>query len=226
MNTRRIAVLVDGDNISPVHAKRILDEGHKLGRVDIARVYVSGAQPTDWLSMAGYRAMHSGAGKNASDILLSIEAMELALVAGIETFVVATSDGDFSHLALRLRERGLHVLGLGEEKAPQSFRRACSAFTIIQSTKVTASTVKPLISTVSEFDKKIRSVIGNNSDGGRGLRIERLSIEMRHAHGTLISKTPDKSWRAYLTKRPTLFDVDPRGPEAMVRYKMDGFSAH
>lgn len=60
MSIYRIAVMVDGDNVSPVHAARILAAATKLGRVDVARVYASGAQPTDWFGVAGYRAMKSG----------------------------------------------------------------------------------------------------------------------------------------------------------------------
>ena len=238
MSARRIAVLVDGDNVSPVHAAEILSEGVKLGRVDIARVYTSGAHSTVWLSEPGYRIIHSGAGKNSADILLSIDAMELAFLSGIETFVVATSDGDFSHVGLRLRERGLHVLGLGEEKAPPCFRMACSAFTILKNRKPAAPKVsKPVAAIkaaaqpakaapyqVTELDKKIRELIDKNSIGGRGIRIARLGATMSTQHKVLISKKPEKSWRAYLTKRPALFDIDPRGPEAMVRYRMEGFT--
>jgi len=238
MSIYRIAVMVDGDNVSPVHAARILAAATKLGRVDVARVYASGAQPTDWFGVAGYRAMHAGAGKNSTDILLSIDAMELALRDEIRTFVLATSDGDFSHLAHRLREKGLHVLGMGDEKAPDGFRLACSEFTILKRDKpATPKVVKPDTTTktilpptqkpqcqATDLDRKIRVVIGQNSLGGMGMRIASLGAQMSTKHGVLISKTPDKSCLAYLIARPALYDVDPRGPEAMVRYLMDGFT--
>lgn len=236
MSIRRIAVMVDGDNVSPVHAQFILTEAAKLGRVDVARVYASGARPTDWFAMAGYRAVHSGSGKNSTDLLLCIDAMELALCNGFETFVVAASDGDFSHLAHRLRERGLHVVGMGEEKAPNVFRLACSAFTVLKqivpATKKVAKpnavkkSEQPASSQPTALDQKIRTVIGHNSLGGKGMMIALLGAQMSAKHGVLISKTPDKSWRAYLTNRPALYDVDPRGPEAMVRYRMNGFAPH
>jgi uncharacterized LabA/DUF88 family protein len=107
----RIAVLVDGDNISAKHSSQVILLAEKLGRVDVARVYAAGNQQSDWLTTPGYRLMHAGAGKNSTDLLLCIDAMELALIGGLESFVIATSDGDFSHIAQRLRERGLHVLG-------------------------------------------------------------------------------------------------------------------
>lgn len=132
----------------------------------------------------------------------------------------------------------MHVLGLGEEKAPKFFRMACSAFTVLKNREPAAPKVsKPVaaikaaaqpaeaaVYEVSELDRKIRGVIGNHGLGKQGIKIHQLSLEMRNLHGTLISKTPEKSWRAYLTKRPALFDIDPRGPEAMVRYRLEGFT--
>ena len=105
MGTQRIAVLVDGDNINAAHAGEILSRAGKLGRVDVARVYAGLNASCEWLKTPGFRLFHAGAGKNAADILLCIDAMELALTGELSTFVIATSDGDFSHLALRQREQ-------------------------------------------------------------------------------------------------------------------------
>ena len=96
-----------------------------LGRLDMARVY-GGAHPaSSWMEAAGFRFIHAGPGKNGADILLSIDAIEACQLSDTKAFVLATSDGDFSHLAYRLRERGVEVYGLGEDKAPTSFREAC-----------------------------------------------------------------------------------------------------
>ena len=132
---RRTAVLVDGDNLSAKHSGRILSEAGKLGRIDVARVYAAANRPSDWLTTPGYRLMFAGAGKNAADLLLSMDAIELALVGGIEAFAIATSDRDYTHLAHRLRERGLVVLGFGEPKSPEDFRLSCSEFLPLTSGK-------------------------------------------------------------------------------------------
>lgn len=228
MDERRVAILVDGDNISPTFAELILQKAAALGRVDISRVYTSGANQTDWLNMAGYRAMHAGTGKNASDLLLSVDAMEIALIQKTEICVIASSDGDFSHLAHRLREYGVLILGLGEKKAPDRFRLACSAFEVLASPTPPKSKTELQESTtnVTQFDNDIRLMISAHSKNGQGMRIVDLAPKMSVTHGTRISAHPEKNWRAYLTKRPTLFDVDPRGPEAMVRYRMSGFNGH
>ena len=67
-------------------------------------------------------------GKNAADLALAIDAIDLFHTGGIEGFCLVSSDSDFSHLALRLREHGVMVIGYGERKAPASFRRACDRF--------------------------------------------------------------------------------------------------
>ncbi|XZQ28139.1 NYN domain-containing protein [Rhodobacter capsulatus] len=84
---------------------------------------------SDWQGgPEGFRLMHAGTGKNASDLLLALDAMELALREGVTRFVIASSDRDFSHLAQRLREYGRQVTGIGETKTPQIFRDACETF--------------------------------------------------------------------------------------------------
>ncbi|MEZ5723187.1 MAG: NYN domain-containing protein [Paracoccaceae bacterium] len=86
--------------------------------------------------MPGIRFVHAGTGKNAADLLLSIDAVELALREGYEMFVIASSDGDFSHLAIRLRETGHLVVGCGVATAPARFRTACSRFVELGSAEV------------------------------------------------------------------------------------------
>ncbi|SEL11508.1 Uncharacterized conserved protein, LabA/DUF88 family [Roseovarius nanhaiticus] len=227
MGTQRIAVLVDGDNINAAHANEILSRAGKLGRVDVARVYAGLNPSCEWLKTPGYRLFHAGAGKNAADILLCIDAMELAMTGDLSTFVIATSDGDFSHLVLRQRERGLHVLGLGEAKAPECFRLACSEFATLEGGKLAAQppTSRPAVRNCSVLDWNIRKMIASGSEAGQGIPIADLGRLMGQKHGTRIGDMPDKTWRAYLTSRAKLYDLDPRGPKAKVRFKPDGFAA-
>lgn len=225
MSATRVAVLVDGDNVSARHSTEILSRARKLGRVDVARVY-AGAHPScDWQAAPAYRLMHAGTGKNAADVLLCIDTMELALTAGLETFVVATSDGDFAHLAHRLRERGLHVLGLGEAKAPEGFRLACSEFEELNAVAQTVANQPDCKTGAHMFDRQIRMMIQKHSQKAAGMRVADLSREMKHAYGTQISAYPERTWRAYLSNRAELYDLDARGPDAKVRYRPEGFAA-
>jgi uncharacterized LabA/DUF88 family protein len=222
--TPRLALLVDGDNLGPKHASRLLSEAEKLGRVDVRRVYAAASCPSEWRTAPGFRFVHSGVGKNAADLLLCIDAMELALSEGIEAFVIASSDGDFTHLALRLRERGLAVVGAGEAKAPVAFRQACTAFVALPG-GAPKSAVPDAAPKPTDLDRKIRKVISEHSQVGRGMRLVELAPKMHSAHGTKIGSHPDRNWRTYLSRRPALYDIDPRGPDAMVRFRPAGFGS-
>lgn len=218
-----VAVLVDGDNISGKHAAAILDIAAKHGDPSVVRAYLDAKLASDWHASIGYRLVHAGSGKNAADILLALDAMELILSRGTQCFIIATSDGDFTHLALRLREHGAKVIGIGEAKAPQSFRATCSNFVQVGTQKA-LKLVPQTPAGVTEMDQNIRAMIAAHSKKGAGMRITELAPKMHVQHGIRISTFPDKTWRSYLLARPALFDLDPRGQEAMVRFRPEGFS--
>lgn len=237
--THRTALLIDGDNVSPDHATRILQIAAEP-RPDIARVYGNAQKCPGWLSRPGLRFIHSGTGKNATDVLMAIDAMELALTAGISSFLLASSDGDFTHLALRLRERGLPVTGIGEEKAPEAFRTICRTFHLLPSTAPARAAVAlpppappepakvlpaptPTGPKPTAFDLQIRSVIAEHSEKELGMQIAKLGSAMHSRHQARISTRPEKTWRAYLVARPALYAVDPRGPDARVRFVRSAF---
>ena len=221
MTAHRVALLIDGDNIAPAHASRVIFWAKEQGRVDIARVYLNASHPSDWLTTPTVRAIHAGNGKNASDILMCIDAMELSLSKGISHFVLVSSDGDFSHIANRLRELGAHVLGIGEAKAPQMFRHACTEFKALTIAKPAPLVKKPttIPSGANDIDRKIQCIIRANSLNGRGMRVARLGGLMYQKHNIRISDHPAGNWRGYLTQNPAIYDIDPRGPEAMVRLR-------
>ncbi|MFG6621379.1 NYN domain-containing protein [Sulfitobacter sp. 1A05707] len=216
-----VSVLVDGDNISGKHAGEIFSVAAQYGEPTLARVYTDAQRPSDWHSAIGYRMLHAGTGKNAADILLALDALELALSKNMRCFVIASSDGDFTHLATRLREHGARVIGIGELKAPSSFRACCSDFVEIGTPLPECLVPKPP-TPATALDQKIRLMIGTHSK--KGMRIVELSSEMHRHHGVRISTYPERSWRAYLSARPILYELDPRGPEAMVRFRPEGFA--
>jgi uncharacterized LabA/DUF88 family protein len=218
-----VSVLVDGDNISGKHAGRILSVAAQHGEPVVVRVYADAQRPSDWHGAIGYRMLHAGTGKNAADILLALDAMELVLSRDMRCFVIASSDGDFTHLATRLREHGAKVIGIGEAKAPGAFRACCSDFVEIGATRHMCLVPKSA-AICTALDLKIRTMIATHSKKGAGMRIAELAPKMHSQHGVQISTHPERSWRAYLIARPSLYELDPRGPEAMVRFRPDGFT--
>jgi len=136
----RIAVLIDADNTSPKYAEAILDELAKYGTPTIKRAYGDFSSPrlggwTRQLNARAIRAMHQNAytsGKNSTDSALIIDAMDLLYDGNVEAFAIVTSDSDFTSLAVRLRESGKTVYGLGQKKTPVSLQNACDRFIMLE----------------------------------------------------------------------------------------------
>lgn len=215
----RVAIFIDGDNVSPAHADRIAALGQEAGDIGLCRVYTDASRPGGWHASHATRLIHAGTGKNAADLLLAIDAMDHCQPGAYDLTLIASSDGDFFHLATRLRERGLRVIGVGEPKAPKAFREACSRFVILNAeTKSTSARI-------SALDRNIYSVIVEHSRKGAGMRLVDLAPKIHSRFGIRISTLPERTWRAYLGARPTLYALDPRGPDAHVRYRPEGFAA-
>lgn len=132
----RLAVLIDADNASSKIADGLFLEVAKLGEASVRRIYgdFSSTRLKAWadiLSLHAIKAQQNFAytsGKNASDIALVIDAMDLLHSGRFDGFCLVSSDSDFTGLAARIREQGLDVYGFGEKKTPLSFRQACKHF--------------------------------------------------------------------------------------------------
>ena len=137
MEDKRYAVLIDSDNISSKYISSILDEMTKYGVVTYKRIYGdwTTTQSTKWKkelmenSITPIQQFRNTVGKNATDSTLIIDAMDILYTHNVDGFCIVSSDGDFTRLASRLRESGMHVIGMGENKTPRSFRAACTVFT-------------------------------------------------------------------------------------------------
>lgn len=135
-----LAVLIDADNTSPKYTSAIFDEIASLGEASVRRCYgdFSSQQMSGWSKVQaefGLVPHHQPAntvGKNASDIALVIDAMDLMHTGRFGGFVLVSSDSDFTRLAQRLREQGLEVYGMGMQKTPEAFRRACKRFIFLE----------------------------------------------------------------------------------------------
>lgn len=217
---QQVALLVDGENISADFAGAIIIRAAKFGQLSIKRVYGNSTKIQKWDDAPGFRTIHSGSGKNGADILLSIEAVDLAHGFSIGTFVIASSDQDFSHLAHYLRERGFKVVGLGEAKAPMAFRKACSSFVDLPvkddpPAKTSKEQAAPDPKTLDDLDKKVLALIGKAPK----MKIATLGQMMYKKHGIKISTRPEKNWSRYLRSKSELYNCEPKGPNACVRLK-------
>jgi len=123
----KVALLIDAENISATLAPTILSQAALLGEITVRRAYGKLPHVAEWENH-GFRLIPASTAKNSADLSLCVDAMTLALREEFPTLVIASSDRDFSPLALQLREMGFLVVGMGGEKAPLALRRACSEF--------------------------------------------------------------------------------------------------
>ena len=136
----RLAVLIDADNVTARNANAILDEIASFGEPSVRRVYGdwSSQALTQWkeqardLGLVMHQQSANTKGKNASDIGLVIDAMDILHAGKVDGFVLVSSDSDFTRLASRIREDGLQVIGIGEAKTPESLRKVCNRFVLIE----------------------------------------------------------------------------------------------
>lgn len=186
---RKIAVLIDADNVSQKYLKYIFDEIANHGTPTYKRIYGDWTRPNmdSWkkvllnYSLIPIQQYSYTTGKNSTDSALIIDAMDILYSQNVNGFCIVSSDSDFTRLASRLRETGMYVLGMGEKKTPQAFISACEKFKYLEvissATAENGKTKKPPVkdeeeahpekagmANVKEIAKAIRTIINDISD--------------------------------------------------------------
>ena len=131
-----IALLIDADNASPEHLDDVLLVLGELGTINIRRAYGNWAKTSlkGWGELTGLHSIipmqqfDVVKGKSATDMRMTIDAMDLLYRGHVDGFGIMSSDSDFLPLAQRIREEGLPVYGFGTAKTPLGFRQACTRF--------------------------------------------------------------------------------------------------
>ncbi len=136
---RTIALLIDSDNISGAYFSIILDQLSQYGKVTYRRLYgdFTNPQANGWksvlleYSIEQIQQIAFTSGKNATDSKMIIDAMDILYRNNVDCFCLATSDSDFTNLAMRFRNDNIVVIGAGEQKTPMAFRKACDIFILM-----------------------------------------------------------------------------------------------
>jgi uncharacterized LabA/DUF88 family protein len=229
---KRLAVLIDADNASAKIVDGLFEEIAKLGEAVVRWIYgdVSSTRFKEWAKVLVKHAIvpkqqfANTTGKNASDITLVIEAMDLLHSGLYDGFCLVSSDSDFTRLASRLREQGVVVYGFGEQRTPESFRQACSRFiyteNLVASPRpVTARTkaddpLKLLEATIVKIISEAES-----SDG---------SVSLSAVGNRLASLYPDFDPRTFgfkklsdLARSVSVIELLPEGSHPRLRLKPD-----
>lgn len=209
-NDTRFAVLIDADNVPYANVKGMMEEIAKYGTPTFKRIYGDWTKPTvsGWKSVLLENAITPiqqysyTTGKNATDSAMIIDAMDILYTGKVDGFCIISSDSDFTRLALRLREAGVKVIGMGQKKTPAPFIAACDKFIYIEIlSKNTPTSSK-------EEDKKEEEVQTTNT-------IKRIDKQVIEQIASSISDLADESGWAFLGEVGTLMlkkepDFDPR----------------
>lgn len=191
---KKIAVLIDADNVSAKYIKYIIDEILNHGIPTYKRIYGDWTQPqlNPWkdillkYSISPIQQYSYTSGKNSTDSALIIDAMDILYSNNVDGFCIVSSDSDFTRLAARLRESGMYVMGMGEEKTPISFISACEKFKYLE--VLASMDEKPAensdIKQVQNKDESKVGVIGKN--------------KLIKAIKTIITEISDEDGWAYL----------------------------
>jgi hypothetical protein len=205
----RLAVLIDAENVSASYAARIMQVAVAKGDATVRMAFGNWSSGTvaPWrkeLADRGFREVqHASAvcGKNTGDIGLVIAGMDLLHGGLVEGFVIASSDSDFTGLAVRIREAGKTVIGIGEAKTVKAFRAACSEFVVLELKKKpstnTPDTIDrprpstaalPVVETIKQAMEKLTNQDGWYHLGALGHAISKIEPSFRatdHGHATL-----------------------------------------
>jgi hypothetical protein len=178
----RIAVLIDADNVPSANVKAMLEEIAKYGTPTFKRIYGDWTKPNlaGWKNVLLENAITPvqqygyTTGKNATDSAMIIDAMDILYSEKVDAFSIVSSDSDFTRLAIRLREAGMTVIGLGEKKTPNPFIVACDKFIyleilnvpkVVPETTIKVENVKREKSptdTLQKVDKETINLISNS----------------------------------------------------------------
>jgi uncharacterized LabA/DUF88 family protein len=232
-----LAVLIDADNASARIADGLFEEIAKLGEASVRRIYgdFASARLKAWSDILAKHAIIPQqnfaytSGKNASDIALVIDAMDLMHSGRFDGFCLVSSDSDFTRLAARIREQGIDVYGFGEQKTPESFRQACRRFFFTENLLPEATSgpdrtpVKKSLQPPSAAVPLLRKVIDQmDSDDGW--------VNLGEVGKRIINLFPDFDSRTYghaklsdLVAKSGSFEVDRQAGRALrIRLKEQG----
>jgi len=140
MPNKKIAVLIDSENTPSSKLPLILDELSGFGQIIVKRAYgdfstdqlKNWKQPLNELAIQAKQQFAYTSGKNSTDSLMIIDAMDLLYSNRFDAFALVSSDSDFTSLATRLRESEMHVIGVGKAKTPTAFKNACDDFIAVE----------------------------------------------------------------------------------------------
>ncbi len=235
---KRYAVLIDSDNISSKYISSILDEMTKYGVITYKRIYGDWTSPQagKWKkelmenSITPIQQFRNTVGKNATDSTLIIDAMDILYTHNVDGFCIVSSDGDFTRLASRLKESGMDVIGMGENKTPRSFRAACTVFTDLEllleqseeETQVTKKKQKDAhLIKLNKIENAIIEIIMENDDHGKQTGLGEIGSRLQKKYSDFDVRNYGYSSLSTFIDEIASFDLKRVNNTVIVRLKED-----
>lgn len=184
---RRLAVLIDAENISIKYVKVILDEISNYGIATYKRAYGDWTNPVlkGWKeevlknSITPMQSYSYTQGKNSTDSAMIIDAMDILYSGKVDGFCIVSSDSDFTRLASRLREAGMLVIGMGEKKTVEAFRTSCTMFKYLE---VLAADDDQSDISREDVEDSILKIIMDNEASDRETTVGELGNKLSNRH--------------------------------------------
>ncbi|MDR1089137.1 MAG: NYN domain-containing protein [Coriobacteriales bacterium] len=190
-DTNHIAVLIDSENISAHYISAVLDEVAAYGIASVRRIYGDWTSPhaVKWKdalldnSLTPMQQFGNTSHKNSTDSAMIIDAMDILYSGDVNGYCIVSSDSDFTRLASRLRESGALVLGMGEEKTPLSFRKACTKFVTLENLiKSDEVRTQESVLDVSKIERTVSDIIVSNEGLGKRTRLSGVGNELSNKY--------------------------------------------
>lgn len=185
---KRLAVLIDAENISIRYIKFILDELSNYGIATYKRAYGDWTNPSTsgWKevvlknSITPVQQYSYTQGKNSTDSAMIIDAMDILYSGKVDGFCLVSSDSDFTRLAARLREAGMLVIGMGEKKTVEAFRASCSQFKYLE--VMAAEETQGSDTSREDIEETILKIITDNDANDKDTTVGELGNKINNRH--------------------------------------------
>ena len=199
--TKKYALLIDSDNVSAKYVAIIFDELSRVGYTTVRKIYGDWSKNTNgWTkdclltySIQPVQQFAYTTGKNATDSIMIIDAMDLLYKGNLDGFCLVSSDSDFTSLAVRLREAGKEVIGMGEMKTPKAFVSACTNFKRLDlldrdynsdegEDYKSADSDEAELTSLRDIKQTIYSIIDENDDRGKKTHIGEIGSKLQNKY--------------------------------------------
>lgn len=226
--TPTYAVLIDAENMPASLADPLFRAVGLLGDAPVRRIYgdFSSGHLRSWLPVIPRYAIDprqtpfSGGGKNATDIALVIDAMDLLHSGRFDGFCIVSSDSDFTRLATRIREEGLEVYGFGQAKTTEAFRQACKLFCQVETDTALTAPTPPSVAV-----PLIRRVADSSGDREGWVSLSQLGSELRRLAPGFTLRSFGSSKLSDLIEATGQFELDRAGGRFRKRLRLAAANA-